>query len=199
MSLQTLIIFLKAPRIGLVKTRLAQTIGPATARDAYKKLVETLLQNLAPLADVELRFAPDDAAAEIQLWKQKNWTMRPQGKGDLGQRLQAAFAQNFSIGTERVVIIGSDCPHVTAMDIESAWTALKTHDVVLGPARDGGYWLIGLRQLQPVLLENISWSTETVLRETIQRAQKLFLKIYLLRELTDVDTEPEWREWNNQL
>ncbi|MGI8965735.1 MAG: TIGR04282 family arsenosugar biosynthesis glycosyltransferase [Limisphaerales bacterium] len=190
---------MKAPRIGLVKTRLAQTIGAAAASAAYKKLVETLLQNVATLADVELRFAPDDASAEIDLWRQKSWTTQPQGNGDLGERLQAAFAQNFLIGAKRVVVIGSDCPHVTALDIESAWAALKSHDVVLGPARDGGYWLIGLGQLQPTLLENISWSTENVLRETIQRAQKLFLKVHLLRGLTDVDAEPEWREWNDQI
>ncbi len=190
---ENLIIFLKAPRPGSVKTRLAQTIGVEPACAAYRRLVETLFENLASVPGVELRFAPDDAEAEIQSWLRAGWKGRPQGVGDLGERLQRAFAEAFSAGAKRVVIIGSDCPEITPRDIAEAWHALQSHDLVLGPATDGGYWLVGLNQVQASLFIDISWSTKTVLDETIQRARFINARVRLLRELVDVDTETEWR------
>ncbi len=197
MATQHLIIFLKAPRLGLVKTRLAQSLGAAAATAAYGQLVETLLEQLAPLPDVELHFTPDDAAAEILPWLHAGWTARAQGAGDLGERLHAAFQSAFADGAQRVVIIGSDCPAITTGDIHAAWQALATSDVVIGPARDGGYWLIGLRQPLPGLWNGIPWSTERVLRETLARAQADGLRIELLRELADVDTEADWRAFQS--
>ena len=195
MAHRKLIVFVKAPRPGTVKTRLAEAIGSADACKAYRVLVETLLEQLAELPEVELRFSPADAAREIQPWLRAGWEARPQGTGDLGQRLVSAFAEAFSAGVKRVVIIGSDCPAVAVADIECAWSALLSHDVALGPARDGGYWLIGLRQPQPEFFHSIPWSTADVLRETQQRARLLKLKTYLLRELTDVDTVNDWHEF----
>src|SRR5207245_11114496 len=122
-------------------------------------------------------------------------TSCPQGDGDLGERLRAAFERAFAVGAKRVLIIGSDCPSVAAHDIHEAWKNLRTHDIVLGPASDGGYWLIGLRQLQPALLQNIPWSTENVFPETMKRVQKCGLSVRLLREREDVDTEAEWRRF----
>ena len=188
-----LIIFVKAPRPGTVKTRLAQAIGPNAACAAYAALVKTLLGNLSALDSVVLRFAPDDAAEEIQPWRRPLWQTQPQGPGDLGQRLASAFLASFTAGARRVVLIGSDCPAVTAADVRAAWAALETNDVVLGPARDGGYWLIGLRELRRELFESISWSTAEVLAQTLRRAEAARLRVGLLRELTDVDTETEWK------
>ena len=193
--LDQLIIFVKAPRAGGVKTRLAQGIGPEAATEAYRVLVATLLQNLAGLSAVELRFAPDEATGEIEPWRRKSWRVQPQGQGDLGQRLVGAFAEAFAGGAQRVVIIGSDCPVVTAPDIADAWTSLLQYDVVLGPATDGGYWLIGLRSPQPALFQNIHWSTDAVLRETQDRARAAKLTVHLLRRLSDVDTEKDWQEY----
>ena len=195
MALERLIIFVKAPRAGAVKTRLAQGIGSEAAVAAYRALVETLLQNLAAISEVELRCSPDDAAGEIEAWRRPPWRMRPQGHGDLGQRLVCAFADAFADGTQRVVIIGSDCPYVTAQDIANAWAALEQHDVVFGPATDGGYWLIGLRSLQPALFQNIHWSTDAVFRETHDLARAANLSVYLLRTLSDVDTQTDWLEY----
>jgi glycosyltransferase A (GT-A) superfamily protein (DUF2064 family) len=90
-------------------------------------------------------------------------------------------------------VIGSDCPAITAEDIRKAWQSLSSHDVVLGPAADGGYWLIGLAGLHPELFENISWSTPGVLRETLDRIRQSRLSVQLLHELRDVDTEKDWR------
>src|SRR5436189_1293071 len=143
-----LIVFVKAPRPGAVKTRLAKAIGAPAAGAAYRRLVETLLHQLQGVGGVELCFSPDDASGEVQHWLKEGWSSSPQGGGDLGQRLQSAFQRAFHAGAKRVAIIGSDCPAVSVGDIRKAWDGLQMHDVVLGPATDGGYWLIGLRQLQ---------------------------------------------------
>lgn len=194
-SAEKLIIFLKAPRPGQVKTRLAEVIGPQAACVAYRRLVELLLNQLRELPFVELRHSPDNAASEIAPWLAAGWNRRPQGVGDLGQRLVAAFDDAFARDAERVAAIGSDCPYVTAEDIRAAWSALSRCDVVLGPAGDGGYWLIGLRSAQPELFHDIPWSTDQVLRTTMIRIQTAGLSVQLLRTLEDVDTEADWKRF----
>jgi rSAM/selenodomain-associated transferase 1 len=195
MAPERLIIFVKAPRAGAVKTRLAEGVGAEAAAAAYRTLVATLVQSLTPISEVELRFAPDEAAGEIESWRRASWRLRPQGHGDLGQRLRSAFDDAFADGVERVVVIGSDCPRVTAGDITDAWAALRQDEVVLGPATDGGYWLIGLRSPQPTLFQNIHWSSAMVLRETQGQAHAANLSVHLLRTLSDVDTEKDWLEY----
>ena len=189
---EKLIVFVKAPRPGAVKTRLASAIGAPAAGAAYRRLVETLLNQLQGLSGVELCFSPDDAASEVQHWLNVDWTCTPQGDGDLGQRLHSAFQRAFHAGVKRVAIIGSDCPAVTVEDIREAWRGLQTRDVVLGPAADGGYWLIGLRQPQSSLFRGIPWSTGAVFAETECRVQQAGLSLQLLRELADVDTDHDW-------
>ncbi len=193
MSKEACIVFLKAPRPGEVKTRLAATLGGNAACDAYRRLVAETLAGIQSIPGVELRFAPDDAREEIVPWLRRDWIAVPQGPGDLGTRLQHAFAEAFTAGAERVVAIGSDAPDVNAADIRSAWRELRGHDVVLGPATDGGYWLIGLNTPRPELFDNIPWSTDQVLAHTLQRARQMQLRIQLLRILADVDTEEDWR------
>ena len=190
-----LVILLKAPRAGAVKTRLAQTLGADAACAAYRQLVGTLLANLSSLRAVELCFTPGDAGAEVEPWLREEWSLCPQSEGDLGGRLHAVFADHFRSDADRVVVIGSDCPAVTATDIKDAWLALSAHDVVLGPALDGGYWLIGLRAPQPGLFTAMPWSTDAVLAETMRRAREAGLRVALLRELSDVDTEADWERW----
>ena len=193
MQSERLIVFVKAPRTGCVKTRLARTIGDEAACAAYRRLVEMVLESVSDFRGVELRFAPDDAEAEIRSWLCPGWEARPQREGNLGERLQSAFADAFAAGATRVVIIGSDCPEVTGADVHEAWDQLRSADVVIGPAVDGGYWLIGLRQERPEIFSGITWSSENVLAETLQRARAAGLRIQLLRILADVDTEKDWR------
>ena len=196
-----LLVFLKAARLGAVKTRLAATVGAVAALAAYRELVAATLQNLTLAAaelHVELRFSPDDAAREIAPWRRVGWGAVAQGAGDLGERLARGFGDALGDGCQRVLVIGSDCPTVNAADLRAALVALEDHDVVLGPATDGGYWLLGLRAPQPELFTGIDWSTPQVLAQTLQRAAAAGLRVARLRELSDVDTEVEWRKWANR-
>jgi len=190
-----LVVLLKAPRPGWVKTRLAAALGPDGAVAAYRELVAAIRRNLADWPGVELRHAPDDAGAELAEWLQPGWSLAPQGGGDLGARLTRTFAEHFSQGAERVVVIGADCPEVTVEDIAAALDALKVCDVVLGPAQDGGYWLVGLRAPQPDLFREIAWSTAEVLAQTEAKARVGGLGVRRLRALSDVDTWADWQRW----
>ncbi|MGB0581786.1 MAG: TIGR04282 family arsenosugar biosynthesis glycosyltransferase [Limisphaerales bacterium] len=193
-----LIIFVKAPRAGFVKTRLAATIGSETALETYETLVEIITTQLRSIENVDLHFVPADARDEVSGWLQEGWTASPQADGDLGEKLKTAFQQAFDRGFERVIIIGSDCPYVESSDIDEAEAQLEQHDVVLGPATDGGYWLIGLSNPAPTLFENINWSTETVFAETLAHAEQARLVVARIRELSDVDTVTDlmrFHEW----
>ena len=186
-----IIIFVKAPRPGFVKTRLAAAIGNEAACGAYRQLAETVVANLAPLPHTELRFTPDDAENEIAHWLSDDWTAHPQGEGDLGERMHRAFTE----AKGPAIIIGSDCPQVELSDLRTAAKTLQARDAVIGPATDGGYWLIGLNAPCPALFENIKWSTSDVLPKTLEKANEAGLSVQLLRELTDVDTGEDWERW----
>ena len=190
-----LIVFVKAPRPGAVKTRLAAEIGAEAACQAYERLVSIVLREIQPFRAVQLRFSPDDAEADVRAWRQPTWTLAPQGGGDLGERLARAFSDAFESGAARVIVIGSDCPWIKAADIEQSWKSLERSDLVLGPARDGGYWLIGLKAPARELFSGIPWSTERVLERTMDRARAAGMRFQLLRELRDVDTLADWRQF----
>ena len=196
-SSKRLVVFVKAPRSGRVKTRLAHSIGADAACGVYQELVAAVLDRIATIPFVELRFAPDDALDEIKPWGRPGWKFAAQGEGDLGARLCRAFDDHFASGAERVVVIGSDCPEMSDRDICNAWDALADHDVVLGPALDGGYWLVGLRSSQPNLFCGISWSSSAVLDETLTLARREGLGIHLLRTLRDVDTQDDLQYWRD--
>jgi uncharacterized protein len=195
MQRQKLIVFVKAPRPSSVKTRLAQSLGAQAACDAYRFLVDRVLVQLTSLANVELRFSPDDALDEIRPWLRTNWVAAAQGGGTLGERLIRAFRNAFADGCTNVVAIGSDCPEVTTLDLIEAWNSLETQDVVVGPASDGGYWLIGLNAPSDGIFENIDWSTARVFEQTMQWIRANGKSYHLLRELSDVDTEDDWKAY----
>jgi rSAM/selenodomain-associated transferase 1 len=185
----------KSPSRGRAKTRIAAVVGAARAAEIYRALVERLLQGIAALDRVELHYTPSGARREIRCWLRPGWSAQPQAAGDLGARLTAAFDGAFAAGTRRVCIIGSDCPEVTAADIHRAWRKLRDHDLVLGPAEDGGYWLIGLGAPQPGLFVGMPWSTSAVLERTVARAGELGLRVARLRTLRDIDTWEDWRRF----
>lgn len=118
-----------------------------------------------------------------------------QPAGDLGHRMQSAFTHAFAEGATAVVIIGTDCPGLTTKHLQEAYAALRTHDLVLGPATDGGYYLLGMKKAWPELFENKQWSTESVRADTLADAQRLGLQVHLLQELRDVDTADDLVAW----
>ncbi len=187
------IAMLKAPQPGLVKTRLAREVGAEPAVAIYRRLVEHQLSAVPAEWCMEVHFAPANAAAEMQQWLGSQYTYFPQLGDDLGERLIHAIAGAFDRGATVGIIIGGDCPGLDSTCMRDAWRALRSVDVVLGPALDGGYYLIGLRRPVPSLFRGIPWSSSTVLEATEQRIHEAGLSHVLLEAKEDVDDLATWR------
>lgn len=187
--------FAKYPEAGRVKSRLAATIGAANAASAYKTMVEIVVKKTRPcngeFAQV-LYYDPPELREKFQSWLQMI-LLEPQSGGDLGERMKQAFTQNLA-ETKQAVLIGTDCIDVDRSLIWKAFQNLDTADLVLGPAKDGGYYLIGCRQVYPEIFTGIDWGTERVFSQTLRVAEKLKLRVSCLPELEDIDTgEQIWK------
>jgi rSAM/selenodomain-associated transferase 1 len=186
-----LIVFVRNPVLGTVKTRLAVSIGDEKALEVYKDLIEKCRSEcLAVDAKKNLFYSK---AILNDAWDNEAFTKYIQNEGDLGDKITAAFREIFK-EEGKVVIIGSDCYDLDAKTIEEAFEKLADSDVVIGPANDGGYYLLGTNSFQPELFQNITWSTELVLGETIQQAKFKNLSVSLLKELIDLDTLEDLEE-----
>lgn len=191
-----ILVFLKVPRAGVVKTRLGRVIGAEAAAALYRRMVETVLGRLPSATAVRLVHAPDDGEEELREWlgrvpglEERVYEYRPQGPGGLGERLEAAFGEAFSEGWRRVAAIGTDCLEMDGGHFERTWALLGAGvDVVLGPAVDGGYYLVALGSHRPELFRGIPWSTERTLAATLRRAAELGLTTAPLDLLRDIDT-----------
>lgn len=185
----TLLVFAKAPRAGTVKTRLARTIGDEAAAGLYRRMGRRIVVGVEGVpARTVVCYDPPDAEPEIRHWLGPSpRRYMPQGGGDLGARLARMFDYAFA-DTDRVVAIGTDAPATDADRVTHAIEALETADVVIGPARDGGYYLIGLRRPRPELFRGIRWGTGSVLAETRAEAERLGLRITWLELESDIDT-----------
>ena len=194
-----LAVFVKEPRPGAVKTRLAAAIGPERAAALYRALAEAEIAATAPRADDYERlffFAPAGAEAALRAWLGPS-TLIPQGEGTLGARMAVAFAEAFARGARRVALIGTDVPWLGRGTVLESLRQLDAHDVVLGPAEDGGYFLIAMGRPLPALFEEIAWSTPTVLVDTLARAAALGLRVHRLASMPDVDTlDDVRRHWD---
>jgi rSAM/selenodomain-associated transferase 1 len=197
-----LIIFMKAPRLGTVKTRLQPELSPERSLALYMAMGEDLVSRFRNSADFDLQihFWPPDAKKELQHWLGADLNYFPQNEGNLGVKMHLVFSHVFGQGCRRAVIIGSDLPALTGVHIRSAFQQLENHDAVLGPTDDGGYYLIGLKALYPELFENVKWSTEQVWPQTLRNARKTGLSFARLPRETDVDTFAEvfdlWKRLN---
>jgi rSAM/selenodomain-associated transferase 1 len=195
-----IIVFARAPVPGRVKTRLAQRLGGPGAAQLYKALLHDTLDMAvrARLAPVELHVAPDTGHPFIQaLVARLSLVACAQRGADLGQRMQSALDAALT-DSRFAVLIGSDCPVMTPQYLHQACRELETgSDVVLGPAEDGGYTLIGMRRCCPELFRDMPWGSEDVLRITRQRAQALQLRYAELATLWDVDTPADLQRWRD--
>lgn len=190
MKSAALIIFIKNPEAGRVKTRLAETVGKARALEIYRLLLaHTRRVALAVGVDRLLFYsryidlADEWPAAQFQKFRQEG--------ADLGARMANAFERTLQ-HYQKAILIGSDCAELTPAILHTAFRRLDGYDLVLGPAVDGGYYLIGMRQPAPALFRQMTWSTADVLAETMRRAEGLGKSCYRLPELADVDTEADW-------
>ncbi|MBV9774906.1 MAG: TIGR04282 family arsenosugar biosynthesis glycosyltransferase [Gemmatimonadetes bacterium] len=192
--------FVRAPEAGRVKTRLAAEVGAEAALRVYVRLAEhALAEARAAGAAVRVHFTPAGAEAAVRGWLGGPADYLPQAEGDLGERLERAFAEAFAAGFRRVVVIGSDLPELSAEVLRRAAVLLDGYAAVLGPARDGGYYLLGLRAPLPEVFRGIPWSTDAVLARTLDRLRAAGIEPALLETLGDVDEAadlpPGWREW----
>ena len=183
-----LLIFLKEPQAGQVKTRLAAAVGEERAGLLYRVCVELTLDRLQAFrADSVLCVEPPEALGRMREWLGQRWSFRAQRGSTLGERLAEATTHAFEQGAQRVVVVGTDAPWVTAEDIAGAFQALDRADVVLGPTRDGGYYLLGLSRALPELFEGVAWSTPSVYAQTRTKAQASGLRVEALRPGYDLD------------
>ena len=182
--------FAKFPEPGKVKTRLARHIGAEKAATVYRRIAEYVLQRTAPSRSGYCRiifYTPDTLKQRFEDWLPGEVLM-PQKGPDIGERMDSALQEMFARGAEKAIVVGADIPELRRGIIEQAFEELDNADIVIGPARDGGYYLIGMKSAHPEIFRNITWSTGTVLQETVQMLSRSGLRYRTVATLSDVDT-----------
>jgi len=199
-----LLVFTRYPGPGNVKTRLIPALGRQGAADLHRQMTEHLLgeaRKLQGIHPVSIRICFDGSDEQrMQTWLGPEWDYALQGSGDLGRRMAAAFGSGFREGSERAVLVGTDVPDLTAPILYQAFRELESRDLVLGPAEDGGYYLIGLNrsvlERAPTrLFSGVSWGTSTVLDQTLRIADGMGLSRSFTDRLVDVDRPEDLGSW----
>ena len=190
MSINHLIIFVKNPELGKVKTRLAKTIGDEKALYIYKLLLEQTFQVTLPvLAEKKLYYS--EFVQNMDQFNDLVYEKHIQSGDGLGNKMYHAIKHSFAEWADKVVLIGSDCFELNSGIIEEAFKALEESDYVLGPAKDGGYYLIGMKELNLEVFQNKEWSTENVFLDTLLDIKNQGKSHYILPTLSDVDVEED--------
>ena len=199
----TVLIFLKTPVRGQVKTRLAVDVGEAEALRIYRWLVERQMAAIPAGWPVEVHYAPGTPGAEVVM---RSWlgeapgrSYWPQPDAGLGERLQVALGAAFARGAESAFLIGGDCPDLDTEGLEEAARFMRNHDVVMSPAVDGGFVVLGMRGAWPELLSGIAWSTAQVAQQTRDRIAEAGLRLAELPVRADIDTAEDWRCFETRL
>jgi len=182
-----LVIFVKNPEEGKVKTRLAADIGNKRALDVYRKLL-AYTRGVVQKLNVTKQVWYSSRVDFSDNWGEDQFIKKLQKGDNLGERMQEAFRQGFREGFGRILIIGSDCPALSDQHLLSAYEELECNDVVLGPSQDGGYYLLGMNHYIPELFINKSWSRDSLYGETIKTLDQLDKSRGELEELNDIDT-----------
>lgn len=195
-SREVLILFARFPEPGHTKTRLVPLLGPERAAAAYRRVAEATAREAARLnrrgIERVVCVEPASKMGEISRWLGSSFSYRPQVEGNLGDRLAAAFARAFAPGAARVVAVGTDCPGLDASILGRAFDALASHEAVLGPAADGGYYLIGMARPLPGVFMEIPWSTAEVAGVTLRRLREEGASVSILDVLRDLDTPEDF-------
>ncbi|WZL87822.1 TIGR04282 family arsenosugar biosynthesis glycosyltransferase [Salinimicrobium sp. 3283s] len=187
---ELLLIFTRNPEKGKVKKRLAQSIGDDAALKVYNYLLQHTVTITQPLP-VEKWVYYSEALPENDIWNKEFFRKKLQQGQDLGQRMEQAFSEAFKAGFKKVVIIGSDLFDIEKEDLKMAFLTLKDHEYVVGPAQDGGYFLLGMKKPTPQLFRNKDWSTSRVLDQTFSDLEQEKLKLLPVRN--DIDTFEDMR------
>jgi len=199
MTLDYFGIFAKYWEPGKVKTRLAASIGSQAASDVYCAILNHLLNSLNSAADRRVvAYSPIDRAEEFSVFS-PHWQQTPQCDGPLGERMANYFNETFAADAQRVVLIGSDCPDITPEIINEAFKSLENADVVLGPTFDGGYYLVGMSGKFHDIFSDITYSTESVLEETLSLAKRNSITCHCLDRLNDIDEIDDLNQYIQQL
>ena len=181
-------LFAKYWEPGQVKTRLAMSIGEQAASRLYREFLATTVQTFQSFpAERILAYWPLEKRLEFKQLTGSRWNLAPQTAGDLGARMQAFLAGGLTAGREQIVLIGADSPTLSPETVQLAFESLDQHDVVIGPARDGGYYLIGCRRKIPGIFEDIHWGSADVFQQTIRKLDSSPLSYTILPEWYDVD------------
>lgn len=195
-----MLVFARYPTPGQAKTRLIPALGATGAAQFYRQLAEGMIEQLRVLqqgypVDVALWYSGATAAAMAD-WLGSDLIYCPQPEGDLGRRLSVAMDWAFGQGYGTVLVVGTDCPDLKASIVRQGLGYLAAGaDLVLGPANDGGYYLLGLTSPQPTLFQAITWSTAAVLAQTVAQAERLRLTPTYLPTLIDIDTPEDLAQW----
>lgn len=193
MEKSALIIFQKNAVLGKVKTRLSADVGDEVAMEIYQQLVRHTHDVCASVPVQKFLFFSDFISDDISEFGQ-DYQFEVQSGNDLGSRMENAFQRLFSKGYEKIIILGTDCGELESNILEDAFELLDKHEVVIGPARDGGYYLLGMKKKFSDLFEDIPWSTEKVLFLTMEKLEKQNISYGLLEILSDVDRIEDWKK-----
>src|SRR5690554_1220857 len=185
-----LIIMTKNPVLGKCKTRLAHTLGDEKALEIYIQLLDHTAQ-YSKEVNADVFVYSTDETTDKSRWKHPKTHFRIQSFGDLGNRMNTAIREVITLGYKKTIVVGSDCAEINSEDIHKAFSRLNTSEITLGPALDGGYYLIGMKEVNPTLFQDITWSTDTVLNETISKIKSKKLSYSLLEVKSDIDVEED--------
>ena len=185
MNNNLLIIFTRNPELGKVKTRLSATVGNEAALNIYKFLLQhtfSITKNLK----VEKQVHYSVKVRDNDIWNETIYNKKQQSGEDLGERMEYAIQKGFEDGFKNIILIGSDLYDISQLDLETAFNALKNHNFVIGPAEDGGYYLIGMNTMNSALFKNKKWGSDTVLKETLNNLKNETYQLLPLRNDIDV-------------
>ena len=195
MTKNALLIFIRNPELGKVKTRLAKDLGAEEALRIYQKLLDHT-RNIVLKTAAACYLYYSDFIDKEDAWSNVDFKKFLQPQGDLGDRMLKAFDHALT-ENDAAIIIGSDCPGLTETILQTAFNQLKNNDFVIGPAMDGGYYLLGMKKLAPRLLLDMTRSTDKVFEETVRRMEQMGASYYVLPVLSDIDYAEDWEKYGH--